>query len=218
MNLTNLKHLLFSLSLILLFTLQACNKQSPSHYLKNANAKYQLQNYQGAIIDLNRAIELEANYPEAYYLRALCFSNLDDLENAEADYSKTISLKSDYKEAYFNRAYYIYQKNEAFQKAIEDYNYFLMLKPEKYVAFALNNRGWSEFKLGKYAKALDDIDQSIRKNSQNNLAHKNRALVLFAMDSLDAACKSYENAIQLGFVPEINEPLIDSLDIWCSNE
>lgn len=214
----NLKLRTLGLGVILLMVLPACHQQSSSHYLKNGSAKYQLQNFQGAIVDLDRAVELDANNAEAYYLRALCYSNINELDKAEVDFSKTISLQADYKEAYFNRAFYIYQKNGSYQKAIEDYNMFLQLKPSEYVAFALNNRGWSEYKLGMLNEALRDINQSVKKSDQNDLAFRNKAIVLFAMDSLDAACLSYQKAIELGFVSDKSEPLLDSLNLHCISE
>jgi len=211
----NLRPLIFVFSLALIISLSACHQQSSSHYFKNGSAKYELKNYNGAILDLNKAIELDSVSAYAYYLRALSYSNLNKTEQASTDFNRAIRLDPKFKDAYFNRAYYIHQQNGEYKKAIEDYNTFIGLKPSKYVAFALNNRGWSEYKLGMLDKALEDINSSIRKNAENPLAYKNKAVIYFSMDSLDAACDFYQKAVQLGFSSHEKDAILDSLYLNC---
>ena len=61
-------------------------------YFNNGNTKLHLKEYQGAIKDYNKAIELNPDSEGAYYNRGLAKQNLEDYNGAIEDFTKTIEI------------------------------------------------------------------------------------------------------------------------------
>ena len=66
-------------------------KLAESYYIRGLQ-KCVLRDLQGAIADLNKAIENNANYADAYYYRAAIRKELGDNEGFRNDYSKAIQI------------------------------------------------------------------------------------------------------------------------------
>ena len=196
----------------------SCNQQSPSHHFKNANAKYELKNYAGAVEDLNRAIELDGDFKEAYYLRALSFTKLDDPDNARKDFNKAIDLDPKFADAYLNRAFYVKMKSGEYESAIQDYNTYLTLDKEGNHAYALNNRGFAKYKMGDYKGAIDDIDASLKINPDNAYAYRNRALINIAFDSIEDACRDLQISDSLGFAKDFGNEVEELINQYCNQD
>jgi tetratricopeptide (TPR) repeat protein len=204
--------------LIIIIILGSCHRQSPSHYLKNGSAKFQLQDYAGAIDDLDQAIRLKENFKEAYYLRALSYVHLNRFDKAAADFNRVIEIDPLFKDAWFNRAFYIRQRVGDYTEAIHDYNRFMELTPGEDHSFALNNRGYARYKLNDLDGALRDIDNSISLNMSNSYAYRNRALVYIAMENLELACDDLETALGLGFTKSYGGEVQGLFDLYCDKE
>ena len=112
----------FSVNVFIILFLTACVQKNAENYFNNGNVKFTLKDYNGAIQDYSKAIELKPDYSLAYYSRAICRSMLGDYENAKYDFNKAIEFKPDYFDAYMNRAFYIKEKTGDYAGAIEDYN------------------------------------------------------------------------------------------------
>ena len=67
--------------------------------------KYDAGNYQGAIADFNKAIEIDPQNADAYYYRAYAKGQLKDYQGAIADFTKTIEINPQDANAYMNRGY-----------------------------------------------------------------------------------------------------------------
>ncbi len=201
-----------SFSLVILVS---CSKYSPEFYFKNGNAKYQLQDYRGAINDLDRAIEMNPEFMQAYHTRAMCFGELKKYDKAKADFDRTIELDPDYKNAYLNRAYYVKVNSGDFAGAIEDYDKFIQLNKDSNNAFALNNRGFAKLKMNDLEGAKDDIMKSFSLDSTNSFVYKNRALYFLAIDSTALACNDLNKAIELGFSINYGSEAADLLKQYC---
>ena len=211
------KYLVFIFVISLIFSF-SCRQNSASHYFKNGSAKYQLKNYRSAIKDFDQAIELENNYIDAYYVRALCYGNLKKYNKALNDFNKVIVLNPDYKEAYINRGFYVSEKIGNFQEAINDYNKYLELNKNGDNAFAYNNRGYAKYNLNDFDGAMEDIQESIRLNPENSFVYKNRALIYLSQDSMNLACQDLEYANDLGFSENYGTEVNDLVRKFCSQD
>jgi Flp pilus assembly protein TadD len=65
------------------------------HYNLRGIAYHYLENYEKAMDDLQKALELDPNYAWAYCNRGFVYESLGDLEQAKADYEKALSLAGD---------------------------------------------------------------------------------------------------------------------------
>lgn len=83
-----------------------------------ALSKAMLEDFRGAIEDLDHCITLDVNYSNAYYSRAYWYEVLREYDKAASDYEKTLTLDKNHKEAYLGLAYTLNEKGEK-QKACE---------------------------------------------------------------------------------------------------
>ena len=89
---------------LLIFLLFSCsNDQKADQWHDKAIEKYLSGDYNGAIRDSNKAIELDPEFKEAYFRRGLAKEGLKDIKGAIADFSKAIAIDPDYAKAYFFR-------------------------------------------------------------------------------------------------------------------
>lgn len=212
-----MKKVLFFLTIVSVFVMMGCGNQNADSHFKNANAKFQLKNYPGAIEDLNYAIKSDKSNIKAYYLRAICFTKMDDPDNALKDFNKVLELDPNYKEAYLNRAFYVKVQKEQYKEAIDDYNSFIGLNTNGDNSYALNNRGYAYYMLQDYDAAIDDINASLEINQANSFAFKNRALVYIAVDSLSLACDDLQKAIDLGYSNKYDDEVLRLQIKHCPN-
>lgn len=207
---------LIIVSAIGLIVTTACTENNANHHFRNGSAKLQLKDYQGAILDLNKAIELNPNYREAYYARAVSYGILGKPDQAGVDFDKVIQLDPTYKDAYLNRAFYVREKTGDYTGALQDYNTFLNLNKDGNKAFALNNRGFVKFKMDDPQGALADIQSSIALDSTNSYAYKNRALIYISIDSIPLACQDLNKANELGYSKTYDKEVEDLLSKYCA--
>ena len=89
---------------------------------------YDLKQYDKAIADFSKAIELKPDYVEALNSRGSVYYDLKQYDKAIADYSKAIELKPDYKAAWYYRGAGP-RDPEAIRQAVADYTKAIQLKP-----------------------------------------------------------------------------------------
>ena len=81
---------------------QTAQAQSADDYLNRGNSKYHRRDYQGAITDFNKAIEINPQYANAYSNRGIAKRKLGDDRGGCADYKKAVSLGLDMTAQYLN--------------------------------------------------------------------------------------------------------------------
>jgi tetratricopeptide (TPR) repeat protein len=91
-------------------------------------------NYQGAIADYSKAIELDSINSEAYFQRGVSKSRLEDYYGAIDDVSKTIELNPNNPKAYLFRGILRNKLTET-KSAFADYTKAIELNPNEVNAF-----------------------------------------------------------------------------------
>ncbi len=97
-----------------------CYSQTSEQYYQGADLKFGLRDYQGAIEQYNKAIELDPTYAKAYSGRALSKCMLQNFQSALADYNKVIEIKPLDAESYYNRGL-VRNNLQEYVPAMEDY-------------------------------------------------------------------------------------------------
>ena len=77
------------------------------------------EEWNSALQDFNRAIELDPNLPEAYLNRGLLYTTLEQWDNALQDFDRAIEIKPELDTTYIYRGY-IYGLQKNFDKALTD--------------------------------------------------------------------------------------------------
>ena len=88
----------------------------------------ELKEYEGAIKDYDKAIELDPNYALAYMNRGIAKAQLKQYSAAIADYDKAIELDPNFALAYHNRGVAKYNLAQ-YNAAIADYDKAIELEP-----------------------------------------------------------------------------------------
>lgn len=148
--------------------------------------------YDNAITDYTKSIDLKPDDRAAYMNRGNVWYNKGEYDNAIADYTKAIELKSDDADAYYNRGI-AWAKNGGFDKAIEDFNEAIKLKPGD--ALAYNNRGLAWDDKCEYDKAIEDYTKAIELNDV--VAYNNRGIAWTNKGDYDKALADFNKAIEL---------------------
>ncbi len=131
--------------------------KDPKAYNNRGFSKNNLKDFQGAIKDFNKALELKSNYAVAYNNRGFSKNRLKDFQGAIEDFNKALDLKPN-SVSYNNRGYAKIEL-EDFQGAIDDYS--KVLDNGDKGANVYFNRGVAKFKLKKYLNSIEDIDRVI---------------------------------------------------------
>jgi tetratricopeptide (TPR) repeat protein len=145
-------------------------------FLIAATEKWGRKDFQGALIDVNKAISLNPNLASAYSRRGSIKFALKNIPEALADYNRAIGLNPQFAFAYNNRGLLKVDNLNDVPGALADYNQAIGLNPQ--FAFAYNNRGLlKEDKLNDAQGALIDYNKAIELNSQYASAYYNRGIL-----------------------------------------
>ena len=174
-------------------------------YGNRGNAYYQMRQYEAALNDYNQAINfqdytrarsLKLTWVRPFNNRGTLLYELGEYEAALKDYERAISLNPDWGDPYYNRGI-LYLAQHNYEKAVEDFT--RALKRIRDGSRVLNARGLAYEKLGNWTKAGEDYTQAISLDSSNGEAFFNLGRVQLHDNELEAAIRSYQTALQLGW-------------------
>ena len=148
-----------------------------------------------AIGDLNKAIELNPDSAEAYSNRGVAYHGKGDFDRAIADYTKAAKLNPDSTEIYYNRGV-TYNSKGDFDRAITDYTKAIQLNPDSAIAY--HNRGVTYYGKGDFDRAITDYTKAIDLNPAFVNAYCNRGGVWLHMGEWDKARTDLTTAINMG--------------------
>jgi ankyrin repeat protein len=131
-------------------------------YKFNAINKFSSKDYDGAIADFDKAIDLNPDNAELYQMRGGPKLGKRDFAGAIADYNKAIELKPDCADAYKGRGLVMLAKRD-FDDAIADFNKAIELKPND--AFTYNYRASAKRGKGDLDGANADRAKAIGLNT-----------------------------------------------------
>ena len=99
--------------------------------------------------------------------------------------------------AYTNRGW-AYDALGQLQRAIEDYDEAIRLKPEK-ASLAYANRGLAYANLGQLQRAIKDFDEAIRLDPRQAQAYAGRAFAHTLLTHDEAARMDVDRAMEFGY-------------------
>ena len=165
-----------------------------SDHLDLGLALLESDNIDEAIIEFNKAIDVEQDYADAYYYRGIGYSLLSDYESAIRDHTITIQLAPEHFKAYNNRGMDHKSKMD-FDSAISDFNSAIIINP-KY-CLAITNRGIIFLEIGELDAAIRDFNEAIMIDNNNSNAYYYRGLAYKLKGNLECAIVDYNKSYRI---------------------
>jgi len=158
-------------------------------YTDNAQKQYEL-----AISDCSKAIEIDPNYVNAYSYRALAYSNLKKYDQAIADYTKGIELVPTIMLSYINRGI-MYSNQNKYDLAIADLTKAIDINPKEPLAYL--NRGFAYASKGNSDLAMIDCNKARELGEKGWDMYYCLGFVFNAQQKYDLALTNINEAIEL---------------------
>ncbi len=152
--------------------------------------------YDRAIADHNKAIELDPRYAKAYNNRGVDYAD-KDYEKALADYNKAVELDPKYAMAYLNRGNIFRKKKGDFDRAIAEYNKALEVDTKFALAYYVRGNAYSQKK--DTDKAIADYNRAIEIDPRIIGAYYNMACLYSVNNHIAEACTWLNKAIVAGY-------------------
>jgi tetratricopeptide (TPR) repeat protein len=177
-------------------------KQEPNFieaYRDRAIAFCDIEEYDKAIKDFDRAIDINSDDASLFYLRGSCYySRYDEDEDydeqAIMDFTAAIEIDKNFIDAYLMRAK-IYEEQGEYNSAIEDHSSVINIKPDNCDYY--NERGRVYALNKELEKALGDFNKTLKIDSKNTTALFYRGRVFAHMKKYKDAEKDLNKAIEI---------------------
>jgi tetratricopeptide (TPR) repeat protein len=147
-----------------------------------------------AMTELNRSIELNSLFDEAYFARGTISCSLKEYKKAADDFSKALHYGPE-TAAIHNNLGYAYMKADSFDSALTEFDSALKLDPK--FAEALSNRGFTRLQLGQIEDAIKDCRHAITLKESMAQGHLHLAMALEKAGETQEAAQEYGAANKL---------------------
>jgi tetratricopeptide (TPR) repeat protein len=151
--------------------------QDASDYLKSANIFYEKGDYEGAIADFTKAVELSPNNEEAYYGRGLMFWIQGKESESTDDFKKAAQLNPKFEEIFLDLS-----NASKFKNDVSKFTYDIKIN---HSAKAYFDRGFTyaqhyiiSHSKSEYHNALEDYNKAIELDPKNKEFYLNRDVLI----------------------------------------
>src|SRR6056297_2251551 len=126
-----MKYLIFIFSFLLIFQLSYSQGQYSTDskralkYFEEGLNQYRLKEYDNALENINKAIDKDEKFIEAFIIKGQIFEGMDEYQQAVNSYKQAIKIDPEYYPNVFYSIGLLYQKMGQYQDAIEWFNEFL---------------------------------------------------------------------------------------------
>jgi len=176
---------------------QDAARKRPNNARAHSNLAYVLIDageFDRAVAECSRAIELSPDFAEAYNNRGLAFAAKGQHDRAIADYKRVIELQPDHAEAHNNRAASLTEMGR-YDEAIASYIRAIKFKPDYADAYA--NLGAARHKAGSVEQAVADYTRAIQLKPDSVGAHNNRGYAYAELGRFEEAMADFAEALRL---------------------
>jgi tetratricopeptide (TPR) repeat protein len=174
---------------------RAMGQKNASEFTDSGVKLFESQDYVGAIISCNKAIELDKKFFIAYYMRGNIKRIFEDHHGAMKDYNMAIDLNPKFCEAYYERGSIKYSLQD-YYGAIFDFSQTISLN-DKFVDAYLK-RGQAKHQLEAYNDAINDCSKIIEINPKNIDAFFLRGILRIEHGQMEGGCLDLSKAGELG--------------------
>jgi tetratricopeptide (TPR) repeat protein len=163
-------------------------------YTVNGSSEQGKGDYDGALADFNRAIELDPKNYGAYLLRGQVKTNQGDYDGAIADFNQAFALNPSDGAVYGNRGAAKVMKGDL-DGATSDLNQALALDPKNSDAYVI--LGKTKVLKGDLDGGMADLNQALTLDPKNAQAYENRGAAKVIKGDLDGGIVDLNQALAL---------------------
>lgn len=168
--------------------------QTAAEYIDKGLEKSRANDYQGAVVEFDKAIAMDPRNASAYFYRGYSKTDLNQLSEAIQDYTKAIELDAKYEDAYFYRGYALLYSGKD-KESLADFEQAVKLNPS---ARNYSSRGIMKNQMGMYKAAIEDFDQALRLDPTMHHAYFVRGYSRYGLGQHEEACLNWKVALILG--------------------
>ena len=165
----------------------------PEFYVLRAKANYKIENKNLAMEDLNKSIELGANF-SAYHLRGKLFLEKNELDKAKTDLRKAYDLNPRFSELLFDLGYLEFVNGES-QLALEYYKEAARYDSRNAKTYV--NIGNLYAMMGESKIAIDNYSKALVLDTTDGIALYNRANEKMILEDINGAIEDYNNSLKI---------------------
>jgi tetratricopeptide (TPR) repeat protein len=158
-------------------------------------------NYNDAIADFTKSLELHCCPAEVYYQRGRAKGQLGDYIGAIDDQTNAIKIDSNNAWTYQERGIAKFQIKD-YQGAIEDFNISLKISPN---ARSYRSRGIVKMLLEDFRGAIEDCNLSIKLDPSFPTAYMTRGMAKIHLNQKESGCLDLSKAGELGMTDAYEE-------------
>lgn len=166
----------------------------PWAYNNRSSVRAKLGDNEGALADVNKAIEIDPDYTESYLQRSYIQYEWGNRKDALADVNKAIEIAPYYADAYFSRGIHLYYFGNR-SEGIADLGKAIQLNPNN--AFFYYKWGGLYSNEGDNQEAIIYYDKAIQLNPNFAEAYYNRGLAYGKLRDRQAALADFQKAATL---------------------
>jgi len=163
-------------------------------YNNRGNAYTAAEKYDLALVDYDKALELNPSFMKAFNNRGVVYEKKGDDDRALENFDAALELDNSYAYALVNRGD-VYSRKQDYQRALIDYDRAVQFDTK--LASAWSGRCLTRAQTGNLKAALDDCNEAIRLGATAT-GYDARAFTRLKMEQWDAAIADYDSALKLG--------------------
>jgi len=152
--------------------------------------------YERAILDLTRAINIDPDYAPAYNNRGTAYAGKGQYERAIVDFTEALTIDPSYADAYYNRGNTFSSKGQ-YDKAISDYEQAIRINPGYIDAY--NNCGNAYIQKEEYDKAISNFTVALEIDPKIVDVYYNRLIVYIKKKEYNKAWRDIQKMRELGY-------------------
>ncbi len=187
--------LILSILIIIILSASVSIADKPDIYLERGRVALLNNNFQSALTNLNKAIELDTTNFEAFYYRGLVLLYMNKYLLSIEDFSQAIKLNPEFADTYNNRGL-AYSFVEDLEKAYYDFSKAIELDSK--FAEAYINRGSIYTSIGENDSAMVDFNRAAKINPNNPELLYQRGRLHYNMSNFNDAINDFTKSIELG--------------------
>ncbi|MGB3511994.1 MAG: tetratricopeptide repeat protein [Microcoleaceae cyanobacterium] len=169
-------------------------KGDSKFFLTRMLRRFEKGDRQGAIADLNWALQVDPEDSQAYCCRGIIRYKQGDSLGAISDFNKALQFNDWDILAYQNRGM-IRSKMGDFKGAIADFDAALKVEPNNSLIYV--SRGNIYRDMGAYQEAITDYEQALKINPNEAKAFYHRGIIYSRLEEIKKAIDDYQNAAKL---------------------